>query len=127
MDENEFEARANSALEALEGALEAAAVEADFELTGGGILEIEFEDGSKSIVIRHGAAREISASRSGTPGKDSPPPPDRQGRVLVAEVARPASPELGWGADPRVTSRGDAICRWKWRVGFGESSSSSGT
>jgi CyaY protein len=66
MDENEFEARANSALEALEGALEAAAVEADFELTGGGILEIEFEDGSKIIVNRHGAAREIwVAARSG--------------------------------------------------------------
>lgn len=66
MEESEFEARANSALEALERALEAAGVEADFELKGGGILEIEFEDGSKIIVNRHGAAREIwVAARSG--------------------------------------------------------------
>jgi CyaY protein len=66
MEESEFEARANSALEALERALEAAAVEADFELKGGGILEIEFEDGSKIIVNRHSAAREIwVAARSG--------------------------------------------------------------
>ena len=66
MDESEFEARADAALEALERALEAAAVEADFELKGGGILEIEFDDGSKIIVNRHGAAREIwVAARSG--------------------------------------------------------------
>ena len=66
MDESEFEARADAALEALERALEGADVEADFELKGGGILEIEFDDGSKIIVNRHGAAREIwVAARSG--------------------------------------------------------------
>jgi CyaY protein len=66
MDESEFEARAAAALEAIERALEAAAVDADFELREGGILEIEFDDGSKMIVNRHGAAREIwVAARSG--------------------------------------------------------------
>ena len=66
MDESEFEARAAGALEAIERALEGAGVEADFELKGGGILEIEFDDGSKMIVNRHGAAREIwVAARSG--------------------------------------------------------------
>ncbi len=66
MDESEFEARAAAALEAIERALEGAAVEADFELKEGGILEIEFDDGSKMIVNRHGAAREIwVAARSG--------------------------------------------------------------
>jgi CyaY protein len=66
MEESQFEARAAAALEALERALEGAEVEADFELKEGGILEIEFEDGSKIIVNRHGAAREIwVAARSG--------------------------------------------------------------
>ena len=66
MDESQFEARAAAALETLERALEEAAVEADFELKEGGILEIEFDDGSKIIVNRHGAAREIwVAARSG--------------------------------------------------------------
>ncbi|HSA71325.1 MAG TPA: iron donor protein CyaY [Burkholderiales bacterium] len=66
MDESEFEARAAAALEAIERALEGAGVEADFELKGGGILEIEFDDDSKMIVNRHGAAREIwVAARSG--------------------------------------------------------------
>jgi CyaY protein len=66
MEESQFEARAAAALEALERALEGAEVDADFELKEGGILEIEFEDGSKIIVNRHGAAREIwVAARSG--------------------------------------------------------------
>lgn len=66
MDEREFETRAGAALAALEQALEVAELDADFELKEGGILEIEFEDGSKIIVNRHAAAREIwVAARSG--------------------------------------------------------------
>jgi len=66
MDESQFEALAGAALERIERALEASGVEADFELKAGGILEIEFDDGSKIIVNRHGAAREIwVAARSG--------------------------------------------------------------
>jgi CyaY protein len=66
MNESEFEALAGAALEKIERALEASGVEADFELKAGGVLEIEFEDGSKIIVNRHGAAREIwVAARSG--------------------------------------------------------------
>lgn len=66
MNESEFEALAQAALEKLERALEASGVEADFELKEGGILEIEFEDGAKIIVNRHVAAREIwVAARSG--------------------------------------------------------------
>ena len=58
MDDSEFEAQAGAALEALE--------DVDFELKPGGIVEIEFDDGSKIIVNRHGAAREIwVAARSG--------------------------------------------------------------
>jgi CyaY protein len=70
MNESEFEALAGAALEAIERALESVAdasgVNLDFELKEGGILEIEFDDGSKIIVNRHGAAREIwVAARSG--------------------------------------------------------------
>jgi CyaY protein len=53
-------------LTAIEQALEAAELDADFELKEGGILEIEFDDGSKIIINRHAAAREIwVAARSG--------------------------------------------------------------
>jgi CyaY protein len=66
MNETDFEALAGAALERVERALEASGVEADFELAEGGVLEIEFADGSKIIVNRHGAAREIwVAARSG--------------------------------------------------------------
>lgn len=66
MNENDFEALASSALERIEGALEASVDDVDFELKAGGILEIEFDDGAKIIINRHGAAREIwVAARSG--------------------------------------------------------------
>jgi CyaY protein len=66
MDETEFEAAAGAALERIERAIEASGAELDFELKAGGILEIEFDDGSKIIVNRHSAAREIwVAARSG--------------------------------------------------------------
>lgn len=64
MDASEFEAAAGAALQKLEGALDDA--EVDFELKGDGVLEIEFDDGSRIIVNRHSAAREIwVAARSG--------------------------------------------------------------
>jgi CyaY protein len=99
MDESEFEARAAAALEAIERALEAAAVDADFELKEGGILEIEFDDGSKMIVNRHGAAREIwVAARSGgfhfrwdgTAWRDT-----RSGEELFAALSELVSQQLG--------------------------------
>ena len=66
MNETDFDAQATATLDALEQALENCGEELDFELKAGGILEIEFEDGSKIIVNRHAAAREIwVAARSG--------------------------------------------------------------
>jgi CyaY protein len=66
MDERDFDALATQALQAIERALEASGIDADFELKEGGVLQIEFEDGSKIIVNRHGAAREIwVAARAG--------------------------------------------------------------
>lgn len=65
MDEAQFEAAAGVALRELERSLEALD-DVDFELKPGGIVEIEFDDGAKIIVNRHGAAREIwVAARSG--------------------------------------------------------------
>ncbi|TMH98936.1 MAG: iron donor protein CyaY [Betaproteobacteria bacterium] len=66
MNETEFEALAGAALSRIEQALEASGVDADFELKAGGVLEIEFADGSKMVINRHGAAREIwVAARTG--------------------------------------------------------------
>ena len=64
MDDPQFEAAAEEALERLERALDE--LELDFERKEGGVLEIEFDDGAKIIVNRHSAAREIwVAARSG--------------------------------------------------------------
>jgi CyaY protein len=66
MDESEFAALAERALERIEAALEASGVDVDLERKDGGVLEIEFADGSKMIINRHAAAREIwVAARSG--------------------------------------------------------------
>ncbi len=59
MTESEFETLAGAALAALESAFEAGAPDADVRTKGAGVLEIEFEDGSKMVINRHGAAREI--------------------------------------------------------------------
>jgi CyaY protein len=66
MTESEFEVLAGAALVALESAFETAAPDADVQTKGSGVLEIEFEDGSKMVINRHAAAREIwVASKSG--------------------------------------------------------------
>jgi CyaY protein len=66
MDDREFNALADGALGRIEAALEASGADIDFELAAGGVLEIEFADGSKIIVNRHGVAREIwVAARAG--------------------------------------------------------------
>lgn len=59
MDERQFDTLADAAMAGLEHALESCGVDIDFEAKAGGILEIDFEDGSKVIVNKHRAAREI--------------------------------------------------------------------
>jgi CyaY protein len=97
MNEAEFEAQAAAALEALEQALEQAGL--DFERKEGAVLEVEFDDGSKIIVNRHGAAREIwVAARSGgfhyrwdgTAWRDT-----RSGGELFGALSELASAQLG--------------------------------
>ncbi|MEO8145057.1 MAG: iron donor protein CyaY [Betaproteobacteria bacterium] len=66
MTESEFEVLAGAALVALESAFEAVVPDADVQAKGTGLLEIEFDDGSKMVINRHAAAREIwVAAKSG--------------------------------------------------------------
>ena len=99
MTESEFEDLAGTALAALERAFEASAPDADVQTKGAGVLEIEFEDGSKMVINRHGAAREIwVAAKSGGfqfrhDGKAWRDP--REGTELFAAVSRLASQQAG--------------------------------
>jgi CyaY protein len=66
MDETEFVRLAERALERIEAALEESALDVDVERKEGGVLEIEYADGSRMVINRHGAARQIwVAARSG--------------------------------------------------------------
>jgi CyaY protein len=99
MTESEFETLAGAALAALESAFEASAPDADVQTKGAGLLEIEFEDGSKMVINRHGAAREIWVAakaggfhfrHDGTAWRDT-----RDGTELFAAVSRLASHQGG--------------------------------
>jgi CyaY protein len=64
MSDIDFNQAAGATLARIEQALEAA--DLDFETPADGIIEIEFGDGSKIVVNRHGVARELwIAARSG--------------------------------------------------------------
>lgn len=66
MDDKEFNTLAEATLARIDAALEASGADIDCQLAAGGVLEIEFDDGSKIIINRHGVAREIwVAARSG--------------------------------------------------------------
>jgi len=99
MTESEFESLAGAALAALESAFEASTPDADLQTKGAGVLEIEFDDGSKMVINRHGAAREIwVAAKSGgfhfrydgSAWRDT-----RDGTELFAAVSRLASQQAG--------------------------------
>ena len=65
-DEREFNDQADAMLAKIEQALEACGADLDFEIKPGGVIELEFDNGSKIIVNRHTAAREIwVAAKSG--------------------------------------------------------------
>ena len=66
MTDSEFEDLAETTLEKIEQALESSGVEADLQSKAGGVLEIEFDNGTKMVINRHGAARELwVAAKSG--------------------------------------------------------------
>ena len=107
MTESEFEVLAGAALAALESAFEAGLPDADVQAKGEGLLEIEFEDGSKMVINRHAAAREIwVAARTGgfhfrhdgSAWRDT-----RDGTEFFAAVSKLASQQ---GGTPVVLSAG---------------------
>lgn len=103
MEEREFMLAADVELARIEAALEAASesgvADFDFETKPGGVIEIEFENGSKIIVNRHGAAREIwVAAKSG--GYHFRPEGGlwrgtRDGEELLAALSRTVSEQAG--------------------------------
>lgn len=91
MDEKTFETLANRMLAQIEAALESAAL--DVETKPGGVLEVSFDNDTKIIINRHGAAREIwVAARSGgyhfKPEADGRWLSGRDGSELMATLAR---------------------------------------
>jgi CyaY protein len=66
MNESEFETLADETLARIERALDASGIDADVEVKGGGVIEIEFDNGTKIVVNRHSVAQEIwVAAKSG--------------------------------------------------------------
>ena len=66
MNETEFAALADQALGRIDAALEQSGIDVDVEFKEGGVIEIEYTDGSRMVINRHGAAREIwVAARAG--------------------------------------------------------------
>jgi CyaY protein len=66
MTESEYTHLADTALNKIEHALEAIEDGVDFERAAGGILEVEFDNGSKIIINKQSATQEIwVAARSG--------------------------------------------------------------
>ena len=66
MADDDFDALAERTLASLEQALEASGADVDAEMKPGGVLELEFANGSKIIINRHSIACEIwVAARSG--------------------------------------------------------------
>ena len=66
MTDAEFESLADATLAAVERAIDKVGLDADIQTKGAGVLEIEFADGTKMIINRHTAAREIwVAAKSG--------------------------------------------------------------
>jgi iron-sulfur cluster assembly protein CyaY len=107
MTDSEFEKLAGAALAALERAFDASAPDADVQAKGAGVLEIEFDNGSKMIINRHAAAREIWVAavsggfhfrHDGGTWRDT-----RNGTELFAAVSRLASEQ---GGAPVVLSAG---------------------
>jgi CyaY protein len=59
MADSDFEALADATLDRIERALEASVTDAELERGAGGVLHIEFANGTEMVVNRHGVAREI--------------------------------------------------------------------
>ena len=66
MDENTFNAIAEAELQAIAQAIDDSGVDCDAEFKASGVLEVGFGDGTRMVINRHSAAREIwVAARTG--------------------------------------------------------------
>ena len=99
INQADFEALADAALEQIQLALEASGSDADVESKADGVIELTFEDDSRMVINRHGAAREIwVAARSGgfhfrwdgTAWRDT-----REGTELFAALSKLVSAQGG--------------------------------
>ncbi len=98
MDETGFNAIAEAELSRIEQALDAAGL--DVEVQPGGVLQVEFDDGSQMIINRHSAAREIwvAAKLGGfhfRPTDDQQWVNTRDGEELWTALDRLASAQAG--------------------------------
>jgi CyaY protein len=107
MTESDFDRLAEAALERISRAIEESGAGCDWELKAGGVLELEFDDGSRIVVNRHSAARQIwVAARSGGyhfRHDGSLWVDTRDGSELFASLSRCVSEQSG----APVTLRGD--------------------
>ena len=99
MTETEFNRLADAVLERISRALEESGADCDWESKAGGVLELEFGDGSRMVINRHSAAQQIwVAARSGgyhfrhdgTRWVDT-----RDGTELFATLSRQVSEQSG--------------------------------
>lgn len=99
MDESAFSELADAELARIEAALEACGAEIDIETMPGGVLELEFENGSKMVINRHLAAQEIwVAAKSGGfhfAPRDGQWIAGRDGSELYATLSRLVSEQSG--------------------------------
>lgn len=66
LDDKSFRQKADETFAWIDQVLEGSGADVEVTETGGGVLEVEFADGSKLVVNRHAVAREIwVAARSG--------------------------------------------------------------
>lgn len=98
MTETEFNQRVDATLAQIEHAVEASGADIDFEITAG-ILELEFENGSKIIVNRQSANQELwVAAKSGGfhyTFRDEAWRNTRDGSELFASLERLVSEQAG--------------------------------
>ena len=99
MTPSEFDSLADAMLERIARAVEESGADCDCEPKGSGVLELEFADGTRIVVNRHSAARQIwVAARSGGyhfrwNGSDWVD--TREGGELLAALSRLVSEQSG--------------------------------
>ncbi|HEY5682707.1 MAG TPA: iron donor protein CyaY [Sulfuricaulis sp.] len=102
MNESDFEKQANDTLLRIENAIEASGADIDFEAAGG-ILTLEFGNGTKIIINKQGAASQIwVAAKSGGfhyGWVEGHWINDQSGEELMSELSRLVSEQSGEDVD----------------------------